>query len=82
MKITKLSKKDLINFENEIADSFNKAKIKAPVHLYYGNEDSIIDTFSKIKKEDWVFCSWRAHYQCLLKGVPQKEIKKQIFDGK
>ena len=82
MKITKLSKKDLINFENEIADSFNRAKIKAPVHLYYGNEDSIIATFSKIKKKDWVFCSWRSHYQCLLKGVPQTEIKKQIFNGK
>ena len=78
----KITKKDLINFEEEIANSFNQAKIKAPVHLYYGNEDNIINTFSKIRKKDWVFCSWRSHYQCLLKGVPKKEISEQIFDGK
>ena len=78
----KLSKKDLIEFENEIAESFNQAKIKSPIHLYYGNEGSIISVFNKIKKDDWVFCSWRSHYQCLLKGVPKKDIRKQIFDGK
>ena len=78
----KYSKKDLIKFENEIADSFNQAQIKSPIHLYYGNEDSIISVFKKIKKNDWVFCSWRSHYQCLLKGVPPKILKKEIIDGK
>ena len=46
---------DLIKFEDEIANLFNQAKIKAPVHLYYGNEKNIIKVFSKIKKNDWVF---------------------------
>ena len=73
---------DLIRFEDEIANLFNQAKIKAPVHLYYGNEKNIIKVFNKIKKNDWVFCSWRSHYQCLLKGVPQNEIKKEILKGK
>ena len=36
----------------------------------------------KLKKQDWVFCSWRSHYQCLLKGVPQDIIKKEILDGR
>ena len=36
----------------------------------------------KIKKEDWVFCSWRSHYQCLLKGVPKKLLIKEILEGK
>ena len=45
MKTKKLSKKDLINFENEIAESFNNAEIKAPVHLYYGNEKNMIAAF-------------------------------------
>lgn len=80
--MNKISKKTLINFEEEIADYFNKAKIKSPVHLYYGNENKIIKIFSKIKKNDWIFCSWRSHYQCLLKGVPKAEIKKEIFKGK
>ena len=80
-KILKLSQSDLIKFEEDIADLFNNAKIKAPVHLYYGNETNIINVFKKIKNQDWVFCSWRSHYQCLLKGVPQKKIKSAIISG-
>lgn len=77
-----MNSKDLINFEEEIASLFNGAKIKSPVHLYYGNEDNIIEVFKKIKKEDWVFCSWRSHYQCLLKGVPRSVVKEEILNGK
>ena len=75
-------KKELINFENDIAKCFNDGKIRAPVHLYSGNEDFLIKFFKKIKKNDWVFCSWRSHYQCLLKGVPSKDIKAEILAGK
>ena len=75
-------KKELINFENDIAKCFNDGKIRAPVHLYSGNEDFLIKFFKKIKKNDWVFCSWRSHYQCLLKGVPPKLLKREILAGK
>ena len=77
-----LKKKDLINFENKIADLFNKARIKAPVHLHSNNEDQLIKIFKQIKKKDWIFCSWRSHYHCLLKGVPQKTLEKEILQGK
>ena len=77
-----MNKKKLIKFEEEIAEYFNSGKIKAPIHLYYGNEDKIINVFKKIKPDDWVFCSWRSHYQCLLKGVPAKRIKEEILTGK
>ena len=78
-----MKKKDLIRFEDDIAETFNKGMIKAPVHLHSGNEDFLINFFKKkIKKNDWVFCSWRSHYQCLLKGVPPKTLKKEILDGK
>ena len=76
-----MNKKDLINFEEEIASLFNKGKIRAPVHLYQGNEDKIIEIFKKINKQDWVFCSWRSHYQCLLKGVQKEEVKNEILSG-
>ena len=33
--------------------------------------------FKKVKKQDWVFCSWRSHYQCLLKGVPKNKVKEE-----
>ena len=77
-----LNKNQLIEFENDIADCFNNAMIKAPVHLYYGNEDQMIDIFKDVKTDDWVFCTWRSHYQCLLKGVPQEQVKQDILDGK
>ena len=77
-----MKKKQLIEFENKIASLFNKGKIRAPIHLYSGNENFLINFFKKIKKNDWVFCSWRSHYQCLLKGVPQKKLQKEILDGK
>ena len=77
-----MDKEKLIKFEDEIAELFNSGKIKAPVHLYNGNEDQIIKIFKKIEKDDWVFCTWRSHYQCLLKGVPEKKIKNEIISGK
>ena len=67
MPITSITKKELIDFESEIAEKFNKGLIRSPIHLYNGNEDQIIKFFSRVKKEDWVFCTWRSHYQCLLK---------------
>jgi TPP-dependent pyruvate/acetoin dehydrogenase alpha subunit len=73
---------DLIAFETEIADIFNAGKIRAPVHLYYGNEAQMIGIFRDVKPEDWVFCSWRSHYQCLLKGVPREEVKAEILAGR
>ena len=77
-----MNKSKLIKFEEDIARIFNDGKIRAPVHLYHGNENQIIKVFKKIKRNDWVFCSWRSHYQCLLKGVPENIIKKEIVDGK
>ena len=77
-----MNKRDLILFEEEIATLFNSGKIRAPVHLYKGNEEKIINVFRNIKKNDWVFCSWRSHYQCLLKGVPAKKVKEEILAGR
>ena len=74
-------KRYLINFEDKIAKLFNEKKIKAPIHLYFGNENKMINIFKKIKKIDWIFCSWRSHYQCLLKGVPEKDLLRKIIQG-
>jgi len=75
---------ELVEFENEMADCFNDAQIKAPVHLYDDNEEEIIKVFKKhdIGPDDWVMCSWRSHYQCLLKGVPKDVLKEAILQGR
>jgi TPP-dependent pyruvate/acetoin dehydrogenase alpha subunit len=69
-------------YEEKIAELFNNGKIRAPVHLSDGNEDSLIEIFKEVKDEDWIFCSWRSHYQCLLKGVKPEELELEIIAGK
>ena len=78
----KLTKEELIKFEEKVCDSFKNKEILAPVHLYSGNEEKMIEIFNNIKDEDWVFCSWRSHYQCLLKGVSQEELLNDIKLGR
>ena len=77
-----MTAEELISFETEIAEAFNAAKIRAPVHLYSGNEAQMIEVFREVKPEDWVMCSWRSHYQCLLKGVPREQLKADILAGR
>ena len=72
----------LIAFESKIADLFNNGVIRAPIHLSDGSESSIIEIFKSVKKEDWVFCSWRSHYQALLKGVPASRVEAEILAGR
>jgi TPP-dependent pyruvate/acetoin dehydrogenase alpha subunit len=76
-----MTREDLINFETEIAELFNSAKIRAPIHLYSGNEEQMIEIFRDVRPEDWVMCSWRSHYQCLLKGVPRDLVRDEILAG-
>ena len=78
-----MNKQDLIDFETDIGDTFNRGEIRAPVHLYAGNEEQIMRVFEKIDtQKDWICCTWRNHYQGLLKGIPPEVIKEQIMAGK
>ncbi len=79
--ITNLTAEELVQFETDIANTFNQGKIRAPIHLYSGNEEKMIELFQDVKAEDWVMCSWRSHYQCLLKGVPPEKVKAEILAG-
>jgi TPP-dependent pyruvate/acetoin dehydrogenase alpha subunit len=78
----RLTVEQLIAFEEDIAAEFNAGHVRAPVHLYFGNEAQIIEVFREINEDDWVLCSWRSHYQCLLKGVPEMELKQEILAGR
>lgn len=78
-----ITKEDLINFEQEIADIFSKGKIRAPVHLRAGREDELINIFKEnnIGDDDYVFGYWDSHELALLKGVPREELKQSIMEG-
>ena len=79
--MTQLTADDLIKFEAEIADLFDAKLIPAVIHLYSGGEEPLINIFKGIRPQDWVLCSWRSHYQCLLKGVPREQLKQEILAG-
>jgi TPP-dependent pyruvate/acetoin dehydrogenase alpha subunit len=80
--MTTYTKEELTAFEEDIASCFNASQIRAPIHLYYGNEEHLIRIFKDIREDDWVLCSWRSHYQCLLKGVPAARLKEEILMGR
>lgn len=84
MNSVALNKKDLEDFEKEIAEIFATGVIRAPVHLRSGREQNLIEIFTdhQITAEDYVFGYWDAHELALLKGVPREEVKQAILDGK
>jgi len=77
-----ITESKLVSFERRVADIFNDAKIRAPIHLHGGNETELINIFAGIGKNDWVFSSWRSHYHCLLKGVDEELLFSDICNGK
>ena len=78
---TELNARDLRRFEDRVAETFDSGNIRAPVHLYSGNEENMIQIFKNIQEDDWVMCSWRSHYQCLLKGVDEEDVLSEILAG-
>jgi len=77
-----MDKNDLINFEKDIANEYENAKIHSPVHLSGGNEEQLIEIFKDIKKEDWVFSTHRCHYHALLKSNNPEWLKKEIMENR
>ena len=72
----------LQQFEERIANQFNQGKFQAPIHLSNGNESQLLEIFKSIRSQDFVFCSWRSHYQCLLKGVKPELLESEILAGR
>ena len=49
-----INKKELIEFEKEIAEKWNNYKIPYPIHLSGGNEDELIEIFKEIKTDPFL----------------------------
>lgn len=74
--------KSLQQFETLIVSHWEQGKIRGPVHLSDGNEESLIEIFKRIDSNDWVFSTWRSHYHALLKGINPSWLETQILEGK
>ena len=73
---------DLIAFEKDIADAFERGEIHGPVHLSGGNEDQLIHLFKEVDRGDWLFSTWRSHFHALLHGIPQEKVMAEILAGR
>lgn len=78
-----MTPQQLIDFETDIGNRFNNREIRAPIHLYDGAEEQMIRVFEQIDvANDWICCTWRNHYQALLKGIPPEVLREHIVAGK
>lgn len=73
---------DLIAFERRVQDEFEAGNVRGPVHLSGGNESQLIEIFRDVKREDWVFSTWRNHYHALLHGLPADWVMSEIMAGR
>lgn len=73
---------DLIAFEARVQVEFEAGRVAGPVHLSGGNEEQLIEVFKDVRREDWVFSTWRNHYHALLHGLPQEWVFSEILAGR
>jgi pyruvate dehydrogenase E1 component alpha subunit len=77
-----MSKEELIAFEKEVADLFKAGKIRCPIHLSGGNEDTLINLFdTEISGDDYVFSTHRNHYHYLLHTGKNTALMIKILAG-
>jgi pyruvate dehydrogenase E1 component alpha subunit len=72
----------LIAFETRIRDHFAAGALPCLIHLSGGNETQLLDIFSRIRPQDWVFSTHRNHYHALLKGIPADHLESEILAGR
>ncbi|MBT4135729.1 hypothetical protein HOD75_04325 [archaeon] len=78
----KITKQELIDFEEEIKECYLNAQIKGPVHFSKGNEEPLIEIFKEVNECDWVFSTHRSHYHALLKGVDKEFVRNEILENR
>ena len=72
----------LIDFEQRVKEAMERGEVKGPCHLSGGNERQLVGIFKDIKREDWVFATYRSHYHALLHGLPELYVMDEIRAGR
>jgi pyruvate dehydrogenase E1 component alpha subunit len=78
----KYTSDELIAFEDNIVEHWEKGGIQGPVHLCNGNEEQLLEISKRMNDSDWVFSTWRSHYHALIKGVSPIWLKQEILEGR
>tara|TARA_R110000824_G_scaffold101386_6_gene240866 strand:- start:4233 stop:4865 length:633 start_codon:yes stop_codon:yes gene_type:complete len=77
-----LTKDELIQFELDVKEVYETGEITAPIHLTGNNEEELIEIFQYVHPDEWVFCTWRNHYQALLHGMDRDILFEDIKNGR
>lgn len=73
----------LVLFEQRVAAAFEAKQVRGPIHLCSGTQaEPLLKIFESVRPADWVFSTWRSHWHCLLKGVPEDEVFDAILAGR
>lgn len=78
-----MTKELLIATEDRLKAHWEAGDIHHLLHLCGGNEDFLLDYYSKnVKPGDWVLCSHRTHYHALMYGISPDDLVERVLNGK
>ena len=66
-------------FEEKSAEAYSGGKIGGFCHLYIGQEAVAVGAISAIRKDDYVFTSYRDHGTALAKGMSADAVMAELF---
>jgi len=82
MRGTDWTPEGLRSFVDKIAEHHDAGRLPFALHLAGGNEEQLIDIFSKINEGDYVLSTHRNMYHALLHGLPPEEVEDKILNGR
>jgi pyruvate dehydrogenase E1 component subunit alpha len=66
-------------FEEKTAEMYQAARIGGFCHLNIGEEASIVGTISALRKDDYVYSTYREHGHAIAKGADPKAVMAELF---
>jgi TPP-dependent pyruvate/acetoin dehydrogenase alpha subunit len=66
-------------FEKKVIELYPSDKIQSPVHLSIGQEAVAVGVCEALRREDWVFGSYRSHAFYLAKGGDMKSMMAELY---
>src|SRR5205814_10430877 len=66
-------------FEERAQEQYTKAKIGGYCHLNIGEEATVVGGVLALKKNDYIFTSYREHGHAIARGIDPKAVMAELF---
>ena len=66
-------------FEERAQEQYTKAKIGGYCHLNIGEEATVVGGILPLKREDYIFTSYREHGHAIARGIDPKAVMAELF---